>query len=127
MYGFDRIVREIRTKWAARRNLSVLTLADAADFGVTGAELTAAADQRADVFERVTRMSEVYGAGPALKTAGRYALFEMARTCDRCPHERDCARKLYGRLRPRVKDVDFCPNAADYAALTLESNAAHAS
>lgn len=121
---FDRIARNIKTKLTSHQNLAALTLADAADFGVTGAEISEAASQRPDVLERVTRMSAVYGAEAALQTIGRYDLFEMARTCDRCPHERKCARLLHGESKPCTKDVNFCPNATEYVALKA---AAHAS
>lgn len=124
MFGFDRIANNLKTKLTSRRNLAALTLADAADFGATGAEVSQAARQRADVLERVTRMSAVYGAEAALQTVRRHDLFGMTQTCDRCPHERKCARLLYGASKPCAKHVNFCPNAAEYVALR---DAAHAS
>ncbi len=81
----------------------------------------------AKVNGRLARMADIHGADGALKSAGRYRLFEMARTCDHCPHERKCARALDAASKPCAKDMDFCPNATEYAALTTESAAAHAS
>lgn len=127
MFGMDRMARTLRTKLATRRNLSALTQAGAADFGATAADVAEAAQQRADVLERLAHMAEIHGAADALKSAGRYRLFEMARTCDHCPHERKCARALDAASKPCAKDMDFCPNATEYAALTTESAAAHAS
>ena len=127
MFGMDRMARTLRTKLATRRNLSAMTPAGAADFGATAADVAEAAQQRADVLERLEHMAEIHGAADALKSAGRYRLFEMARTCDHCPHDRKCARALYAASKPCAKDVDFCPNAAEYAALTMAGGAAHAS
>lgn len=126
MFGMDRMARTLRTKLANRQNLSALTPAGAADFGMTAADVAEAAQQRADVLERLALMSEIHGAAGALKAAGRNQLFEMARTCDRCPHERKCARALYSASKPCLKDVDFCPNAPEYAALTMAGDATHA-
>lgn len=126
MSSFDRLTLKIKSRFATSRNLSALTPASAEDFGVTMTDLTNAVRQRADVLQRLTCMAEVHGVPHALKTAGRYELFEMARKCDQCFYERKCARMLSAASRLRAKDVDFCPNAAEYALLAVESQAAKA-
>ncbi|WP_192340967.1 hypothetical protein [Ensifer sp. ENS06] len=120
MSAIERMTRNIKSRLVNRRNLSALTQAGAAGFGVTATEVQHAAHQRTDVLERLARMAEFHETAGALASAGRYELLEMARKCDRCPHERKCARILYAALRPCAKEVDFCPNAAEYPALAVE-------
>lgn len=125
MFELARIAGNIKAKLTTLRSLEALAPADATDFGVTPAELVEAAQQRGDVLERITRMSEIYGVEQAFQAVGRYDLLEMARKCNRCPHERACARLLRGECNPCTKQVDFCPNAGAYAALIVGQDAAH--
>jgi hypothetical protein len=126
MFEIGRIARKIKARLISRQNCNALTLAGVPDFGASGSEVAEAVRQRFDVVERVTRMAEIYEAGPALRVAERVELFEMARVCNRCPHERKCARLVYRQTNLGMKSVDFCPNAAEYAALTRIWNAANA-
>lgn len=123
----SRIGRLAKTFWnglSTRRQVEVLGPAAAADFGMTLADVGAAARQPGDVPDRMQRMAAVFGAQDALAKADRYSLQDMAHNCADCAARGVCARVLYRGRGPEAGEVEFCPNAPAYREMAVAGQAA---
>ncbi len=112
---------KLMERMARRQRLNTaqdMTDRDLSDLGVTRAQLLNFVKMPEDVLGRMGKMANVFGADLREIQNHRDSYLDAVEACHSCDAQKICRKTLaaQGPSRPRAEDIDFCPNAALYAA-----------
>ena len=112
---------KLMDRMARRKRLSTaqnMTDRDLSDLGVTRAQLLNFVKMPDDVLDRMGKMADVFGADLRKIQNHRESYLDAVEACHSCDAQKICRKTLaaQGPNRPKSEDIDFCPNAALYAA-----------
>ncbi|MEH7828203.1 DUF6455 family protein [Gemmobacter denitrificans] len=105
-------------KWRSLTEIEALTERDLTDIGLNRAQIEDFVRMPADTTARMARMAAIFGLTVEDLKRDHGAWLDRVQTCGHCGERRRCSQVLEQADAASPAQAGFCPNAADYAALS---------